>query len=1049
LANSAGLNGGDFESGDFDEDFDDLDDFAESAGSSGDFGDDFGDDDLLDTTDKVDVGKIIKSQQVDDNSFAVSLSPEDLEFGVFADEVSDLDEDEDLEEYNEMQSFLKEAGYEDTDDLDFSNVEFLVKREKKLRDEEHEQQVVADAVMYAAEECRSAKELLALSSATLEDSNKIAAVSSDLKSNVFVDDNYSKLSIIVENIINEQKSQHGEVSVDSVFNAIRKRVEYLDRIGDWSTVDLYNALETIVPMLLDSDNVSSMMLQHQESGRKQVANFIMKDEVAISNSMILNANAKKTRVIRQVLQTSDGYVTKCPVCGKQVIMEKVPFAILRVSTETRDSRSGVNKNIFQLPRVYSCECGTDLVFTKDDYKNMFTTAIKSDSKGIDDATQVIPLICKGAAYLKIEPPISIIEKAVPDVFIQKAIGDVAVASIAEDKEVYFVDDLEMKRAGDEFYKRLKCLSVTTRRPIVSDGKQSGKELGEELSEESLAEDDAVAEYLASPYRKISYSEVARYFASVLSKDYDSLHNQALFSLLFYFQENPFLRAKLDYSDIWLLQDNIAFVSEMDVGKGIGAVSAEKLSMLSSMASEALGGKPVQDDEVIKLLKENPEILQQRLDDRFSEYEYWIDKLREGEESLGYCPMINLSSYKLSDFDKYIPSEEVLNLFNSIADRMIVNNLAGDFYSYWEPMKIMNVTTLKSQLTNSSGLAESRKKISKMLEKYVGNNPMFTNNVLTFSYPVIEEHATLREALLYVKGQNFYRFCKEIEKLAVTIDSSFSGEGGSKALDSYVTDHFTTELRLSICRIRDATRDVVSKSEGEYFLSEFSKDEVASIDDRVRHFVFGRWVPKRLEGETPEAFMTRFSEMRESASEVNGFNVHNSYDFSKEFEKFSEDVLNVVLGSNISSITYKSFAPTMFISKIVSELISRYSLDFSKRLLNVSDELLNVIDSDIAGQQNLAVDFNSMQDFNRILNGNYVTGALASVTKLLESYTNRFIYTTDSVYQKDEVFDYAEELNTEVESMLAEDGVDPSRDPDDMLDEIQMYVRSEKMKSLLE
>lgn len=969
-------------------------------------------------------GKIISADEITDSEFAVDLSPDDLMTGMFAEEFS---EDEDLAEYNEMIKTLTEQGYEDLEDIDFETLAVLNKRNKKVQSPEKYAEVIARGFLLSLQD---AQKLLVNSQATLGEPSTSSSAALQLMNNVARDDNSKELFTFVNGLISELLSDGQNIDCDLIFKIIRENPKYSQRLSNWTASDLYAELMTIVPAILQY-NEKERDNQNRLGARKiQTANHILKALKDKATELVDVAERKELSFVKQVFKTKDGYCIKCNKCGKRLLLNHGVSMTLKVVTERNADYGNYSdkiSDIQQFPLPYTCECGHAMVFLEKDYKEIQKAFVSNCSSGIREASQIIQQISKGTAYLKVITAIEYIEQAIPEIVFAES----ELSEVHKTDEITVswdgVDDLEFKEAVKKFYEKLKFLNCK------SVGGIEVKSFAKDHTKSTAAESDTESsEPVTISSETMSYAEIARYYANILSIDYDTLHNKAVFSIIFNLTEFPILKQKMDYSEIWSLENLLAYIREEDF-KSTSYIDSDCRSLLYEVITKYLKMEcDWNNTEVLlEIIRNNVMTLEELLNKKRSEYEELIARLEDRKDALGYCNFVNLPSCKLSSLDCYVPNRRVRKLFDEVADRMIINNFSGEFYEHWEQLRKLNQNTLRKQLKKTAMAVTAQESIENALGKYTDawGMPRFSSAMRYFSKPIVSEHEQLRKAANAARNNNFYRFCKFLNEVPLNTKS-------------YVSDEFDNHLFDALMRIQKFSKKLNGISEVQFYLTELSPEELAAVEHDVRHLEFHDKIPHRKSGESAAEYATRLNRLDRLDQDP------DCKDLSKFFNGVFDNVLDIILAANLSSITYESFATATFMSKLVSELIERYSKESSRKMLGISQEVLNLIDHQIENTSD-NTNYDVIADFNRLLLGIYPYEFYKLVDKMEKQYEMLSLHAEDSLNKRTDIFDYVDNVAATMEELEAICNLpDSTADAEEIARYAELYIKSDSMKGVI-
>lgn len=1031
-------------------DFQDFDDFDYSQGvkfkdgeeqflledfSDDDFSDDFDDfSDDRDFDDDLSRGfntnpitniNVIQSKKISESETELDVSVNDLLNGVL---VSDVQEDdEDYEDFLVLKSSLEAAGYSNLNNCDFEDLCKIQKRQQFI-----EQSGVTDAFrLEVVDTLKRCREELAASSSTLAERDSY-------RDNDYMRNNTSgsfgnEVLIAATNIASELNGKGIEVTAETIFDRFVSSGG-MAAIPDDSQDSLLAYLEQLIPIIKEYNDETSYQESLQRQARERMAKLLTRDELQSISSLV--SQSSSIDYVKNVNVISNGLAVECPSCKAHQIIKNAPIDIILFSSELKSANSALR---YCLPIPIKCDsCGSILIFTKDEYNSMesrtqeeYKISKNSRSKAsvMSSALQQVETLCNGASVLKIRPSAHSVIPALTDIIrddtdeIEETFSN-AESETSTGSSIIF-DDMEFREAVKRFYSYLDSF----------DSQQSYVRGQQDSSSQS--------EYYQSDRQSnlaLTYRQLAAYFVDMLSLDYVKVKNKALFSLIFYLTENPLFKENLDCSVLWSAEADFELIGGL-TKKTIPKLSGLKKTLLVNLSALLRTQAGIEsdysktEDEIIEdLFDMMPDILC-LVQDNIRKYQEAIKFLNENEEALGYCKIMNLSNCRLAEFDRYVGSSVVMDLFDRITDRMIISNYAGDFYERWSLFNVMNISTLRKYLTVGARQNQALKYIVDKVGEIVKPYGVTTNTVKYFLSPVVDSiidiHAQLRDVCGYYRAVNFYKFCKGV----INISGDF---------ESYVSMNLSAKLKQAINSVKKKCADVVKVKEYEYYLSDFSHEELAMCGEDLELFTFGRWIPKRLKGENISEYVKRYTEFQNK----NLYDCINSYDFLRKFQEIREEVYIISVASIYSGIEYSSYSTSVFMERTIGLVNMCGDKRLMYNFLNSSEELMNMIFSRTEFLDTKGLECNLTTEFNHVLERYYFTSVSEYVDKIKSKYDGIMLFDDESLNKsltRNSKIDMLEQLATFISNSEKEVHDDGFSSVEEMMEELLDSVESNEIR----
>lgn len=996
---------------------------------------------------------ILTSTVISDSEIEMDLSVEDLASGILEVDADSLVEEDDSD-FQMLVDILEGAGYKGIENYDYEMLERLIHREHEtlaFRNKEVDPRTVL------SNHLESIQKDVTYSNATLQIE---APPDTNLE---YLRANYAynvdgRLYSCIDNVVYNAMCAGYEITPEEVFEKL-KTSNVIDLNDHEERSKLLNYVEQVVPALVQLNKNSSFRSENKNKARYRTAKNLLKDEFSIMQRF-KETPVEKIDFIKTFSPGANNreIETTCPLCGKKVTIKETPVRLLIVPPDK--SNQTMRYDIF-LP-VFCEGCDSALIFTPGEYDRLAESVVnhykvsnvgRNKNALINSAIQQEGLLCTGASCIKIVPPIAVVIDSLPELISDDEVGkeytgettEVIVGSTEQEEVEITIDSLEFTEAVDVFYKKLKMFG--SEEDNDGDTGTGTESFSDATLHQTLAgiAGPPTGGGIENTSTQIGAKEIAAYILNTLSLDYTTEKNKAIFSLIYYFQDNPILNDSLDITKIWDLEDNLRLVSCLTentlskITKERKTLLLELYRSLKTLYDDDSSYKDVksktEDEQLMELLDMLP-MLDKMYQKQKKKREEAIVLLESNVEAFGYCKLINLSSIGMYNLDSFI-ADDTIGVIDRITDLMLINGYAGDFFEVWQSFCVLPRKEIYDALLVSTSTVKSYNtvvtKMAKLIESAGVSADIDNNYYKVFILPIEEEHALLRKAYSAIRTQNYYRFCKSIEEI--------DGE-----IDSHVGLNLTLKLNAAIKTIKDID-DTKGMTESEYYLTDFTKEELKASKEDLELLSFETWIPKRLEGEGIDEYVARFRAMQQD----NSFNRDNSRCLADKFDLVRPEALVISTAAIMSSAEYKSFSTSMFISRSICMLMGMGSQVLLQKFLNFTEELINFVKSETDFYDYSLMELKTNKDFYTILFGYYFTTVYKVIPEFLNEYTKKSVFASESLtdcyseYSKTKKLeDFAEELRR-----IAETDED-SDDVETMLNEVESKLEIDsEIVSLLE
>lgn len=922
--------------------------------------------------------------------------------------------DDDLEEVELIREKMRQEGYNNLDALEYENLVKLQTRQEQMlqRDTEHFVAEMEGVYNDILENLKTTKATLPKTKEyndydLLRNSTLNAPEYIDKRSNFFILDQ-------IMNAIRLNKV----VDATSIYSQLME-VSGVDKVSlDFHYGSVINYIETLVPVVRNTLSKEVKGSEQQKRKRESIAKQLL---MPVAEDLAKIKAAEKRVYLKQIYKTPDGkFYSVCPVCGEKVPLDQALFSFILFPTE-RD----VSINV--LPSPILCKNKHALLFLDFEYVQ-FSKAIFQDAENgavkrtaIMGFTRGTESFSKGASLVRVCPTIYEVENDL-QYLITEVVDKVSVRNV-NSKEiaptVFTIDDIEYKNAVVQFYNRLRSmrrskgnLKVQREIPLSTDEQNKSSVSGFPSTESVL-----------------SYQEVAVYMMQCLSLDYEVERNKAIFSFLYYLQENPYYSKVFNQEVIWCYRDYVVLLEELRADFRLlpKDVIVELMILHNHFYPEdcVIEDTPEERDrlrinlrKVIPLVKDEITHLENARDSAFQ-------SLRQLKAQLSFVKVLKLSNYKLRELSSYLWSAEVTNFVTEIADRMLITNYAGAFCEYWCKLSLVSKSSIRKNLQKTSYLSHAQKSVTDAIMKMIGKIPQNTFDICFRTDSAL--HKSLHECYAYFKSYDYYNFCKSV--LSITPD-----------INLYFGSDYDFEIRQLQKKVFNNSGEIEQLTSAEFYLKDFTVEELAGKD--VSALLEGRFILKRQSDESLEEYSVRFKQVQED----NSFSKVNSYDKMDLFEPLFDFMDVISTFSVLYDIEYDSFIQSMFMVVFINLLMTGFEKSVSARTLGISEENLIFIENETEDLEKIKINFVASETSCRIFNGIYFTSVAECMESFWEDYSNVILKASCSLnkqFKENEPYDALRNVVASEYYKLTDDG-EPILDRNEALFEIGAFGADDEL-----
>lgn len=951
------------------------------------------------------------------------------------------EDDEDLQEINTLMDSLRSAGIENTEQMKYDDLVSMLQRADRLKDEDA---CIEDLLGHTRDMLDSVIDDVGIIEATLEGDRgnsdeylgSLANISLNFDSSIdgalysyIVQTIYAQYFVMMRN-----EKDPSSITVDDIFHVIKPSIsENFPAITD---KELVRYLSTVIPIIvakISSDNQHEEMMKER---RKHAAIMLLKQDLQETQA-ILSTDTSDFRIIRQMFKDAVGnYYYRCRQCGELVRINNAALSIIAFPTER-----GASKKFF--PKMSTCKCGCKHVLCEEDYAEATSTYISVHNFLLNKSVQTVSNFCRGAAFVRVEPEIRLLEEAIPYLFTSiEGVRDSDMHTPESDDAMtpngqcqkqnpvfsVQIDEQEFFEAVRQFYNKLSGLDIEDTVKTGGNRLGTGARVDSGIAEDRVVYGGVSASAGATPCTAdtvLSWQSVARFVCQCSGVDYREAKNKAIFSILSRFQENPYFREVLDMRKIWDLQQLYNRIHTLHGDPKY--FSRIEMCQLSSLAAslEKLSSGDIADTEyrqyLYSMVKSHEEQIASKIEEAVSKHRAAIQGVQWYEEEYGFSKILNVGNYNLSDFEGYLGDEQLAEVTDVISDRIIVTNYANDFYKYWVRLGLIRKSKLESCLNVRSDVSNASKILKKAVDDLMSKIGHSTWQDFTqcFSYDS-RIYDTLYRLYVHYKNYAYYKFCSEFS----TLDVSALG---------CLPDTVRASLSNMIMQLGDEAAAVAQCSEYEFYLKDFT---LAELDDKkvlLDTLTIGRYVPKRLPEETIEKYVERVNTATEEWTPL------NSYDIAEYFTHFNTYAPLIGCWSNRKEIEFESYAASMFMYLLICALRGYGPAGF--KMIGGTDFALNKIKA--KNTSALMSIVHLYEGTYKVLHDDYMTSVADKVKELAFRYDNTTLMAYDDIFDIDSKFSLRDallDIYTAEYFATDDDGV-PVEDKEDVIMEIENNLYS--------
>lgn len=861
-------------------------------------------------------------------------------------------ETEDDLKYKKLKEEIGSLGYHLAEDIDYEQLLWFKSRERKINRSslsvfcnrvETDLHIIFDKL-------QNSKATLAPQMSLFSDNEQERMQINAGNSNLDV-----RFIIQVRNCVMELYLKKQDVSAKEVFDEMVLEQKYDSSYLISHPKQAMRHLEAIVPATIAS--FKSILSKRKKGAmyRNEISNKLLRPELEEFRKLKMLVSKEKLNYIRQFSLKENAVVLKCSSCNRESRFHDI-MSIIAFPTE--------NGNFFaQVPKALSCSCGNSYVFLDSEYELLLKEFLKGERPQMDETISAAAKYAVGSAFFRLVPPLTLLETNLDYLIVSDALNNETKNSHKAEStkriQEIAISDFDLEDAVTRFYKglaRFKKLDF-----------QTGKE-----SKGSL-----------------SYAQIAFFISNTLSLDYRTLKNKAIFSLLFYFSENPLLSSILDSRSIWDIENYLVLIE--NAGTKDIEFDKENYSNLSVIHSLLFRDEKLNpNDNVVTLLKKRKNEIEAIIERKKETRKLIIEQLLHYKDMLAFCKIINLSGFKLSDYDAIVDCPELFQLIDKVSDKMIITNYCGDYYNIWKKYGIANKTSLNQLLSKSAFEVKNLSKIKGLVKKMLEKETININRFNTCAVLVTQHSKVLADMYKAFCREDFYDFYQAVLKLPEKIELQFD-----ESLDWLYTQ--------MVSDIKTKFKSLKGKTKLEYQLSDFSSDELKKFRkiknlEQLSDLALDNLIPQRLENEDINDWVSRYLKYKNENSSAPQYN-----NLKNDFYKIKQYFAFIAVLPLLSNFDFKEYTSSIFMLRLLETAVKDCSFKGALNIINLSEQQYKLLVDMMYTFDIGKFEWKEPRMSYRVLNGIYYSYVRPHVEHYLNKYTSMILHTSSPIENKNNLF----------------------------------------------
>lgn len=889
------------------------------------------------------------------------------------DEDPEEDSKKDFELIRVLRDSLQKRGYVYTDLYDYEQLLELATDETQMLAKDYEKQQIA---LYV-ENFNTVRNFIKENKATY-----VANTASNLRSNnIQINNNLDLDADFIESIneeiiraldsIDDINTAKDKLTPNIIYNRLYTSLPAEMKVHI-ENPDLYTYLQSTIPIFIEARQNDYYVYRDEEMRRSKTTNFLLHKE-SKSVEIMLNSECS---TIKQVFKQGNKFKYHCPKCHNLIEMPNNVVSYIVFASE-RD-----NYFPYMMPNTIKCsECNCNLLLSAGTYERINSNVDKGYKDGISKLFNFLSKISSGTAITKINPDFDIMFNSLNIIVELGSDEDLKVPEVEETFENIKYPEGEYSKALEMFYNKLYTFGITkiaTATDVVNI---------EELENDASSFDLSSANDIIQNNSNISAKELAICMSTELSLNYQELKNRAIFSLIMTIDEFECLREVLNRQKFWDNEIALKFMSQIDnVCDNSKELNATGIALIKYQGNpkdiDNLKSEFIQYKD--KMFRQNAEIQEN--------YTRLLEQIKKSVDLLAFTKILNIRQINARLLMFYLCDSYLTKIFDDVTDKMIINNYAEKYSEVFFRISALNKkAAFKRTLEKVASGHPVVVSLDKILYEEFGYS-LSDDMLEALSYTSAKHLVCLRDAAENLKRYSYYRFIEELNNLndcATLINPAYNAK--------------LQELKILV----EAESDILKRGYYEYYLSDFSSEEIASLNPSERTLMysieFERFVPKRSENETLSDYLKRYEMLYESDL----FYTVECYDYKGYFEKFKEYFILIIASFNVLNLEDNNFIVGNVMRNLLYLTYSEFSRTFGLMFLGYSEEYFNRIMH--SGAYSLYSDvFNQNDALYRVLYGQYVNAGSVFITPYRTQYERLVV---------DELFDISKIMMPRVQDIM--------------------------------
>ena len=799
------------------------------------------------------------------------------------------------------------------------------------------------------------------------------------------------ISVAIEELENNSTEDPAILTAAITEQLLRKGVLSSEQLSEFGT-DYFDYVGKIIPDMQKFIKKVRSASSIKQLKKGSTAEFLLRNDTAAITEM----QQHHLSPIKQIHVSGAQMTCTCPICNKEVLLDKLGIVYLIFATEKgHRAFEDTDKNtVAILPNINYCSCGEGFVYSLYDLYRINVTIKTKMKKSANKFAQEALQFGKGTACARTEIPLNFFYDSISYLFYGDPINTDAAelitgtnlqdirktVSVKEILGEIKVDSKEIEEAAVQFYNRLIGKGIYTIKNIQS----SSEADTDDMDDCNVQEFSTIVHKSAA---HLSYHELAITIATHLSKNYDVLKRQALFSLIFSLNESSLFAQLVNKQHLWDKEIELkayAMLPNVNTDQ-LDAVHSTMISLLYEKYSDVQATTA----EKLQYLKQREKDLQVEVESLKKNAATFYDVLKKNKDMLSYTRIINLNQYKLNEIFGVL-DPELIAFFDEITDRMIINNYAEKYFPIYVNYSIFNTATLNSAINKYSDTSAVSKSLVNAFKKVASDA-----NYMDMSLEAVLQNEFAKVAELSTKGldslHSLYSAFRDCDY--------YSFIQATAKLDSLQSKIISSTLQKGLQKLYIASekdrQSLNTVNDIHFYLKDFSDEELDSMSMKSRATLellkFGLYVPKRLPSENINNYIERFARLQSQGK----LYTQDCYKYAELFEKYAEFYGVIFLCGSITNMEYSSYTRSSFISVLCDIAVKYVSRDFGRYLFAINEEMLSRICYDRESMYNIQLSGRNEHSFYAILNGQYNSCMADIAEKELDKYLDYTVKSVDS------------------------------------------------------